>query len=257
MYEVYRQDVFDDDPEPDGPGWEPFAAQAQRSGGVLSSEIIWWRRLIRPALTAPAAGEEGEERNQDGNSRSSDGSGGDSFRPFAPRSKCVHCGDRGWVADVEAMIRPGPARSVRCPHCNPAQPTAGGEVCGECGLRQEDVDDLTQQLDAMSHKYIDARKGLVEVRGNLDASLSREARSQPAVCGGCVMGETMTEEQAIRALKKLAKRWPSSLWLFSAGGTLTVMRTGIDGQMFVSSHGGVDPDYTVTTIDIPNDGGEW
>lgn len=35
---------------------------------------------------------------------------------------------------------------------------------------------------------------------------------------------THEERLAIAALKRLAKRWPQSLWLFSAGSSLHVMR---------------------------------
>jgi len=52
------------------------------------------------------------------------------------------------------------------------------------GELKGDVDDLTQQLDAMSHKYIDAKKALIEVRSNLDAALSREARALTAPAAG-------------------------------------------------------------------------
>ena len=48
-----------------------------------------------------------------------------------------------------------------------------------------------------------------------------------------------------------------SLWLFSASGSLHVMRTGPDGQRIHTSDDGVDQDFIVETIDIPNDGGDW
>jgi len=69
---------------------------------------------------------------------------------------------------------------------------------------------------------------------------------------------TLAEQKAIQALKRLAKKWPKSLWLFSASGTLNVMRSGPKGeQVHTSGHGGIDPDYSVTTVNIPNDGGDW
>jgi len=67
----------------------------------------------------------------------------------------------------------------------------------------------------------------------------------------------MTEEQAIKALKRLAKRWPKSLWLYSASGTLCVMRCDENGECVHTSRGGVDSDYIVDYINIPNDGGDW
>ena len=67
---------------------------------------------------------------------------------------------------------------------------------------------------------------------------------------------TPEEESAVRILERLAKRWPSRLWLFSASGSLHVMLTGEDGEHVHVPGGGVDPAYIVTTIRIPNDGGE-
>lgn len=73
---------------------------------------------------------------------------------------------------------------------------------------------------------------------------------------------TPEEKKAIAALKRVAKIWPKSLWLFSASGTLHVMRNGEDGNP-VYEHsdevrdGGCDPDYSITTINIANDGGDW
>jgi len=69
---------------------------------------------------------------------------------------------------------------------------------------------------------------------------------------------TPAEEKAIRALKSLAKKWPKSLWLFSASGTLHVMKAGPRGeQVHTCSHGGIDPSYSITTVNIQNDGGDW
>ena len=70
---------------------------------------------------------------------------------------------------------------------------------------------------------------------------------------------TLEEEKAIRALKRIAKTWPKSLWLYSASGTLHVMRTGENGeQVHLGRQGGVDPDYHLATIrNIQNDGGDW
>ena len=68
---------------------------------------------------------------------------------------------------------------------------------------------------------------------------------------------TPEERRAISSLKRLAKRWPKSLWLFSAGGSLHVMRRGPDGDFAKTSNGGNDPDYELDTIYIPNDGGDW
>lgn len=69
---------------------------------------------------------------------------------------------------------------------------------------------------------------------------------------------TKEEQRAINSLKRLAKNWPKSLWLFSGSGSLHVMRVGEEGEQVMNDQQGVDPDYVVATIDgIPNDGGDW
>lgn len=71
---------------------------------------------------------------------------------------------------------------------------------------------------------------------------------------------TDDERRAIATLNRLAKRWPKSLWLFSASGILCVMRTRQGGQRASggdNAEDGYDPDYCCATIDIPNDGGDW
>jgi hypothetical protein len=68
---------------------------------------------------------------------------------------------------------------------------------------------------------------------------------------------TPEEKRAIKALKRVARQWPKTLWLFSAG-DLEVMRLGPNGERMMTSQGGVDQAYIVATIDgIPNDGGDW
>lgn len=69
--------------------------------------------------------------------------------------------------------------------------------------------------------------------------------------------ELPCEKAALAALRRLAGSWPKTLWLWSASGTLCVMRTLPDGSRAMLDNGGVDPAYTVETIDIPNDGGDW
>ena len=75
---------------------------------------------------------------------------------------------------------------------------------------------------------------------------------------------TATELKWINDFKKLAKRCPKSLWLFSGSGTLWVMKLGENGKRVmtpgtggIGSGGGVDPNYGIDTIKIPNDGGDW
>lgn len=72
------------------------------------------------------------------------------------------------------------------------------------------------------------------------------------------MSTMISEDAAIRRLESLAKVWPPSLWLYSASGMLCVMRKNEDGERArVRDGDGIDPDYLVTTIDIPNDGVDW
>lgn len=73
---------------------------------------------------------------------------------------------------------------------------------------------------------------------------------------------TDDEKRAIAALKRLARKWPKTLWLYSASGSLNVMRCNSAGKHAVldrglDQHGGVDPTYSLAVIDIPNDGGDW
>ena len=68
---------------------------------------------------------------------------------------------------------------------------------------------------------------------------------------------TDEERRAIRALRRLEKIWPRSLWLFSASGSLRVMKNGDDGERLMTHGGGVDPNGVVEKIDIPSDGGDW
>ena len=70
-------------------------------------------------------------------------------------------------------------------------------------------------------------------------------------------GNGMTEDAAISALHRLQKKWPKSLWLFAASGTLTVMKKDENGNKRITEFGGFDSDATVTTIDIECDGGDW
>jgi len=70
---------------------------------------------------------------------------------------------------------------------------------------------------------------------------------------------TKEEEKAIASLERLAKRWPKSLWLYSASSSLCVMKCKPDGCVADKNNGeSIDPDYLVTQIrGIHNDGGDW
>lgn len=67
---------------------------------------------------------------------------------------------------------------------------------------------------------------------------------------------TPEEKRAIAALKRLEKTWPKSLWLFSASGTLCVMKKDEQGDR-IRSGDGIDQAGQVATIKIENDGGDW
>ena len=60
----------------------------------------------------------------------------------------------------------------------------------------------------------------------------------------------------IKDLQNAVINFPESLWLFSASGTLCVMKKK-DGDRVMLLDGGVDPDYIVATVDVENDGGDW
>lgn len=68
---------------------------------------------------------------------------------------------------------------------------------------------------------------------------------------------TADEKKAIAALQRIAKTWPKSLWLFSASGSLNVMKKNDAGEVVESSHGGIDQEFSVAKIKIENDGGDW
>lgn len=71
---------------------------------------------------------------------------------------------------------------------------------------------------------------------------------------------TDAERRAIATLQRLARRWPKTLWLFSASGSLNVMRLRQDGERASGGENAkdaYDPDYCLATINIPNDGGDW
>ena len=73
-----------------------------------------------------------------------------------------------------------------------------------------------------------------------------------------VQGLNEEERAALAALKKLAKRWPKSLWLFSASGTLHLMRKSEIGERCMTPDGYVDQNASVwSTRDVENDGGDW
>jgi len=69
---------------------------------------------------------------------------------------------------------------------------------------------------------------------------------------------TPEERRAINALKRLAKTWPKTLWIFAAPTSrLNVMRCGANGEHVETPPGDVDPAYVVDCIEIDSDGGGW
>ena len=68
---------------------------------------------------------------------------------------------------------------------------------------------------------------------------------------------TKEEASAIDTLQRLGKRWPKSLWLFSASGSLYVMRKEADGGRHAPKVNR-DSDFIAATImGIENDGGDF
>lgn len=68
---------------------------------------------------------------------------------------------------------------------------------------------------------------------------------------------TKEEEKAIAALRRVAGKWPKTLMLFSANGSLYVMKLNEKGD-HMDRWGDPDQSLCVTTISgIRNDGGDW
>ncbi len=66
----------------------------------------------------------------------------------------------------------------------------------------------------------------------------------------------LTEQQVVRALEKLAAGWPKDLWLYSASGTLCLMRK-VDGERVMDGEGCAASVKVWSTRKIENDGGDW
>lgn len=75
------------------------------------------------------------------------------------------------------------------------------------------------------------------------------------------MNLTHEEKVAIRELKKIARHWPDSLWLFTADGVLNVMKKNDHGQRNMITRDDIlwdyDPEYIAEQIRIEADGGDW
>lgn len=69
---------------------------------------------------------------------------------------------------------------------------------------------------------------------------------------------TREERRAIAALKRIALRWPESLWLFANGSAgIHVLKCDNDGNRRYGEGGGIDQNFLVGTAYIPNDGGDF
>ena len=68
---------------------------------------------------------------------------------------------------------------------------------------------------------------------------------------------TKAEELVIELLKKAARHWPASLWIFAAGNQLHIMRKNEFGKVAVESNGSVDQNFVLESINIEADGGDW
>jgi len=65
------------------------------------------------------------------------------------------------------------------------------------------------------------------------------------------------EINVINTLYRLKKRWPATLWLFAADGSLHVMRCTKGGKHATVNNGAMDQSKIVATIRIDTDGGDW
>jgi len=77
---------------------------------------------------------------------------------------------------------------------------------------------------------------------------------------GVKMDLTKEERNAINALKRLSKRWPSTLWLFSGeGGHISVMKKKDGLRVYHGSDNALrysaDMDFEVDFINIESEGG--
>jgi hypothetical protein len=66
---------------------------------------------------------------------------------------------------------------------------------------------------------------------------------------------TAEEKRAIASLKRLAKKWPITLWLYSGSGSLTVMRK-VNGKRAMTG-ASYDQSAIIEHVDIESDGGDF
>ena len=66
-----------------------------------------------------------------------------------------------------------------------------------------------------------------------------------------------TLRRLVRRLRQIERDWPEGYWLFSASGSLHLMREKPEGRA-TGARGGMDQTDIVETFSgIPNDGGDW
>lgn len=70
--------------------------------------------------------------------------------------------------------------------------------------------------------------------------------------------EILTEKQIINLLDKLDKGWNKNYELYSACGTLNLIRKNEDGEVSMTKANGVDANAIIKSWhNIDNDGGDW
>lgn len=70
---------------------------------------------------------------------------------------------------------------------------------------------------------------------------------------------TREERLAVASLERLSRRWPKTLWIYATGSPngICLMKAMPDTSRPELPFGGVDRDYLIGFVKIPNDGGDW
>jgi hypothetical protein len=69
---------------------------------------------------------------------------------------------------------------------------------------------------------------------------------------------TKEERSAINTLIRLERRWPETLWIYTTGNGMHILKCGLDGKHIMNDQGVPDLDYEVRYITgIDNDGGDF
>lgn len=61
---------------------------------------------------------------------------------------------------------------------------------------------------------------------------------------------TLDEQKAISSLRRVAKKWPDTLWCFTGGSanTLTILKKNAEGQRVMIGDGAIDQEYIVDSV---------